>query len=268
MTCLALTRPVGRSITRCALSFLERTPIDLHAARQQHEAYERALESLGCVVRRLPAADDLPDAVFIEDTAVVLDEIGIVTRPGAPSRRAEVPTVARALAELRPLAAIEAPSTLDGGDIMRVGRTLFVGQSGRTNAAGIESLKCIVKPLGYRVIPVELNGCLHLKSAASCLGRERLLVDPARVATEKFSGMDLVPVPGDEAPAANVLVLGNSAIIADGFPRTRELLEESGMNCIPVDNTELAKAEGGLTCCSLIVEHDNRRSNTRNPSSP
>jgi dimethylargininase len=268
MTRLALTRPVGRSIARCALSFLERTPIDLGAARQQHEAYERALVSLGCVVHRLPAADDLPDGVFVEDAAVVLDEIGIVTRPGAASRRAEVPTVARALAELRPLAVIEAPATLDGGDVLRVGRTLFVGQSGRTNAEGIESLKGIAEPLGYRVIPVELDGCLHLKSAASWLGRERLLVDPARVALERFSGMDLVHVPEDETPAANVLVLGNTAIIAAGFPRTRELLEESGLNCIPVVITELAKAEGGLTCCSLIVENDNRRSDTRNPSSP
>ncbi len=233
---------------------MERSPIDVDVARAQHQAYEQSLEALGCTVRRLPTADALPDAVFIEDTAVVLDEVAVLTRPGAESRRAEVETAAEELSQWRTLASIDSPGTLDGGDVLRVGMTLYVGQTGRTNRAGIEALARIADPLGYRVVPVRVRGCLHLKSAASWIGGDRVLACRAKLDIDAFEGLQVIPAPEDEAAAANVLVLDNKAMVGAGFPRTRQLLEDAGLHCVTVDNSELAKAEGGLTCCSLIFD--------------
>ena len=159
---IALTREVSPALARCELTHLSRVPIDAALARIQHGRYEAALEALGCTVLRLPAAPDLPDAVFVEDTAVVLPEIAVVTRPGAASRRPESVATARALAAWRPLAFIEEPGTLDGGDVLRLGATLFVGVSGRSNASGIEQLRSLLEPLGYAVEAVSFAGCLHL----------------------------------------------------------------------------------------------------------
>ncbi len=254
MPVLALTRPVSESIARCELTFSSRTPIDVRTARKQHSAYEQALRDAGCTVERLPGADTLPDAVFVEDIALVLDEVAIITRPGAVSRRAESSAIAERLAELRPLAKMAAPATLDGGDVLRVGRTLYVGRSTRTNRAGHEALTDITAPLGYEVIPIEIGGCLHLKSAASWLGEDRVLVDPARVRPTDFHGLETFPVPEGEGAAANALRVGDTVLVAEGFPRTRSMLENAGVKCHAVANTELAKAEGGLTCCSLLLE--------------
>ena len=254
MARLALTRPVSESIARCQLTFQRREPIDIGLAREQHAAYEQALAECGCTVERLPAADDLPDAVFVEDTAVVLDEIAIITRPGAEARRPEVAVVARRLAELGPVCAVTGPATIDGGDVLRAGRRLYVGLTSRTNEAGHRALARIAGPLGYAVIPVPVRDCLHLKSAASWLGGERVLVDAARLPEAVFAGLEVHVVPRGEAAAANVLALGDSVLIPDGFPRTRALLEGVGARCRTVANSELAKAEGGLTCCSLILE--------------
>lgn len=254
MARIALTRPVSRAITRCALSFLERSPIDVDIARTQHQAYEESLEALGCSIRRLPVADALPDAVFIEDTAVVLDEVAVLTRPGAVSRRPEVEAVAEELSHWRRLARIESPGTLDGGDVLRVGKTLYVGRSARTNRAGIEALARIADPLDYRIVPVTVRGCLHLKSAASWIGGDRVLVNRARLDADAFEGLRVIPAPEAEAAAANVLVLDGTAMISAGFHRTWQLLEDAGLDCVTVDNSELAKAEGGLTCCSLIFD--------------
>jgi dimethylargininase len=251
---LALTRPVSESIVRCQLSFRERAPIDVAVARAQHRAYEQALEDAGCTVERLPAADQLPDAVFVEDIALVLDEIAIITRPGAESRRAETDAVAERLAGLRPTATISAPATLDGGDVLRVGRRLYVGRTVRTNEAGHQALARIAEPLGYVVVPIQVRGCLHLKSAASWIGDDRILVDPARVPLESFAGLDFLTVPPAETDAANALRVGGTVLVADGFHRTQALLDRLGLDWRPVANSELAKAEGGLTCCSLIVE--------------
>jgi len=255
MVRLALTRPVSESIGRCELTFLERAPIELAVARIQHRAYEQALEAAGCTVERLPAADHLPDAVFVEDTAVVLDEIAVIARPGAVSRRPETRSVARRLAGLRPLATIDPPATLDGGDVLRIGRRLYVGRTARTNRAGRQALARIVEPHGYRVTPVEVRGRLHLKSAAGWLGDERILIDRECVAAADFSGLQLVPVPPDEASAANVLMIGGTVLVGSEFPRTQAVLDGAGLDWRPVDSRELAKAEGGLTCCSLIIDN-------------
>lgn len=254
MSTLAITRPVSASIGRCELSFSERVPIDLERARAQHALYESALRGLGCRVESLPGADDLPDAVFVEDTAVILDELAVITRPGVASRRPEIAAIAETLSSLRPLARIEAPATLDGGDVLRANRTLFVGLGSRTNQAGAEALARLAEPLGYSVVRVRVTGCLHLKSALSWLGEDRLLLDREHVDLRSAHGFRLISVPPAEPPAANVLWVADTALLSGGYPRTRECLEALGLSCVTVENSELAKAEGGLTCCSLIVE--------------
>lgn len=251
---IAITRPVSRSFAGCELTYLPRATIDPGLAQQQHERYERALEAAGCTVHRLRAEPDLPDAVFVEDAAIVLDEVAILTRPGAPSRRAEVASVAETLGAWRPLAHIQAPGTIDGGDVLRVGRHIWVGRSSRTNEPGFEQLCDIATPLGYKVHPVWVRGCLHLKSAVTAIGRERLLGNPAWIPPGTFDGFALVEVHPDEPLAANALQVGDSVICAATFPRTTDRLRAQGIEPVLVDVSEIAKAEGALTCCSLIVE--------------
>lgn len=254
MSIVAITRGVSPGISRCELSYRARAPIDVDRARAQHAAYEAALERLGCRLHRLPAAPDLPDSVFVEDTAVVLDEIAVIARPGAASRRPETETVAEALARFRGLAHIRAPATLDGGDVLRCGRDLFVGRTGRTNAEGIAQLR--EHASGYRVREIDVRGCLHLKSAASAVAPATLLVNAAHVDPRAFGDRRIVTVADGEAAAANALLVGDRVLLSSGCPGTRDNLASMGIDVIEVDNTELAKAEGGLTCCSLLVAAD------------
>ncbi len=251
---IAITRPVGEELGSCQLTHLERRPIDLALARRQHAAYEAALAELGCRVERLVAEPGLPDAVFIEDAAVVLDELAIITRPGAASRRGETAAVAAALAPYRPLRSIDAPATLDGGDVVRLGRELWVGRSRRTNPAGIEQLRSIAAGAGYRVRDVPVEGCLHLKSAVTAIGEDRLLINPRMTDAGAFGGRRLIEVDPAEPLAANVLAIGERVITAAHQPRTNRRLESAGVRLRRVELSELAKAEGGVTCCSLLVE--------------
>lgn len=251
---LALTRAVSPAIARCELTHLSRRPIDLRVAERQHAAYEALLEELGCAVERLPAEPDLPDSVFVEDAAVVLDELAVVTRPGAPSRRAETETVARALAAHRPIASLSAPATLDGGDVLCVGRRIRVGLSGRTNDAGVEQLRALVEPHGYQVTGVAVRGCLHLKSAVTRIAPETLLIHPGWVDPLEFEGLDRIEIDPAEPHAANALLVGETVIHPSAFPRTGERLASRGIRVRTVDLSELAKAEGGVTCCSVIFE--------------
>ena len=249
----AITRAVSPSIARCELSHVARVPIDLELARIQHGNYLRALERAGCDVLVLPAEVELPDSVFVEDVAIVLDELAVLTRPGAMSRRAEVATVADPLRRYRPLQAIEAPATLDGGDVLRIGRTLYVGQSVRSNPDGLGQLRNRLAPFGYVVEGVPTRDCLHLKSAVTALDDRRLLVNRAWIDPASFDGFTLLDVAPDEPSAANVLRLADRLIAARAFPRTAECLEALGYRVERVEASELAKAEGAVTCCSLIV---------------
>ncbi len=251
---IAITRDVGPGLAGCELSFVERSAIDVARAAAQHAGYCRALESLGCQVLALPAEPALPDAVFVEDVALVLDEIAILTRPGAASRRDEGATVAPLLAQFRPLRMLDAPATLDGGDVLRIARTLYVGQSARSNAAGIEQLRAIVGAFGYRVQGVPTRGCLHLKSAITQVADATLLVQPAWVDPATFAGFRLIEVDPDEEHAANALRIGAGVIHPDCFPRTRQRLADAGIAVVAVDVSELQKAEGAVTCCSLVFD--------------
>ncbi len=250
---LAFTRGVPTSIASCELTYVSRSPIDLARATAQHAAYERALEDLGCRIERLPDAPDLPDSVFVEDVAVVFDEIAVVTRPGAASRRAEVDAVAAALAPHRTLARVEAPGTIDGGDVLVVGRTVYVGRTRRTNAEGARQLARAIAPFGYRVAEVEVRGCLHLKSAATAFGDAAVVLNGAWIDATLFREFDCVAVHAAEPGGANVLRAGDGVLAAAAFPRTNERLAARGARLTAIDVSELAKAEGALTCCSLLL---------------
>lgn len=249
----AICRAISSSFARCELTHIERVPIDIERARAQHHAYEELLRRLGVNVVSLPEEPDLPDSVFVEDTALVLDEVAVILRPGAVSRRPEGSSVAHALQTYRPLAFLREPATMDGGDVLRIGKTLYVGLSTRSTAAGIEALGELVKPYGYDVRGVPLSGCLHLKSAATLIRSDMLVVNPAWIDPSDIAGLAHITIDPDEPHAANALLIGNSVIYATAYPRTRERIAKfvSDIHCIDV--SELAKAEGAVTCCSLLI---------------
>jgi dimethylargininase len=251
---VAITRDISPAIVDCELTHLARVPIDVEIVRAQHLAYERALAEAGYVIERLSAGADMPDSVFVEDIAVVFDELAIITRPGAVSRRAETPAVAEALARFRPLHAIEPPGVLDGGDVLVVGRRVFVGVSTRTNRTAIAQMRDVLTPLGYSVCEVDVRGCLHLKSAVTAVGDSLLLVNPEWAPMAAFAGFEYVTVDRGEPTAANALQLHDRIIFPTSFPRTAERLAARGLRIARVDASELAKAEGAVTCCSVIVD--------------
>ena len=250
---IALTREITPAITQCELTHLARAPIDLGCARLQHAEYERTLATLGCEVRRLPAAPEMADSVFIEDTAIVFDELAIVTRPGAVSRRLETTAVADALAAFRTLHGIVAPAIADGGDVLVAGRRVFVGVSTRTNRDAVAQMRRVLVPVGYRVDEVAVTGCLHLKSAVTALDDDVLLINRGWVDAAVFTGFELVDIDPAEPYAANALRVGGSIVFPSEFPRTGDAIRSRGFDVRAVPAGELAKAEGAVTCCSLIL---------------
>ena len=251
----AITREISSAFQNCQLTYLPRVAIDLERARAQHDAYEWALVELGCTVRRVDSGAEVPDSVFVEDAAVVFREGAVIARPGAESRRAETQAVAEALARFGlSHRDIQEPGTLDGGDVLVVGRNVFVGASRRTNAAGINQLRQIVTRLGYSVRAVPVEDCLHLKSAVTAVGPKTLLINRNWVAADAFSDLRLIDVDDDEPHAANALLVGDVVICAAAFPKTRARLEQHGLRVKAVEVDEITKAEGGVTCCSLIFE--------------
>jgi len=250
---IAYTRAVSPTLADCELTHLEREPLDVARAAEEHAAYEALLARLGATVLHLPPEPGLPDAVFVEDTAIVLDEIAVITRPGAPSRRPETASTAAALAVHRPLAHIREPGTLDGGDVLVADRCVYVGVSTRTNLTAVEQLTETLRPLDYEVVPVTFAGCLHLKSGVTRVADGLLLLNPDWVDPKIFRGHRAVAVDPAEPHAANALALGGSVIHPAHHPRTRARLAAEGLRVAPVAMTELAKAEAGVTCCSLLL---------------
>jgi dimethylargininase len=258
----ALTRAVSPTIADCQLTFLDRQPIRWELAVRQHAAYEQTLAELGARVLRLPDAPDLPDAVFVEDTAIVLDEIAVICPMGAESRRAETRDTAEALAPYRRVTWLDAPTwatpvhdappTLEGGDVVRAGRTLYVGLSSRSNEVGIAQLRHELSPFGYSVRAVPMNGCLHLKSACAFLGRNTILLNPAWVDLRVFQHFEILHVPEAEPMSADVLPIGDTLVVTADCPQLRALLERRGFTTRALDLSELQKAEAGTTCMSIL----------------
>lgn len=255
---IAFTRPPSPRIADCELTHLSRSPIDSNLAAAQHSAYERALQESGLEVVRLPALDEHPDAVFVEDTAILLGDHAIITRPGALSRREEAKSTASVLAEKFTIHRLSR-GKLDGGDVLRIGTTIYVGQSRRTDCSGIVALANIAAPLGYEVVPVPHERCLHLKTGASFAGhddtgRPILLVNPDWIDPFAFEAVVPVPTHPLEPFAANALRVGERLLFPSGHPRTAERLRTLGFKLEEVDIGELEKAEAGLTCMSLIAD--------------
>ncbi len=268
---VAVVREPGDDLDRCALTHLERATIDVPRAREQHRAYRDALTKLGAAVVTLPPLAGFPDAVFVEDVAVVLDEIAVVTNPGAESRRGETESIVPLLGAWRDVVRMEADEPLDGGDVLRIGRRLYVGRSSRTDAAGVSALERLVAPHGYDVISVPVKGALHLKTAATALDEETLLVNPEWIEAEAlhedgvFGTYRALTVPGSEPFAANTLALPGSVLVPEEHPRTASMLREHGFRIETTPYSELAKAEAGLTCASLIFEALPRDENSDAP---
>ena len=250
----AITRRVSPCIRKCELTYLTRRPIDIRRAREQQEAYERLLSGLGLHVIPLPAEEELPDAVFIEDTAVVTDEVAVVNTMGCAARRREVDSISPLLEKYRPLRSINGAGVLEGGDVVQVGRTLFVGVSTRTNVNGIAQLREIVKPYDYEVRPVQVKGCLHLSTGCGFIGRNTILANPSWVDVAPFEGFEIINVSPSEPWGANARTLADHVLMSAASPETAARVRERGFRVLPVDISEFEKAEGGLTCLSLIFK--------------
>ncbi len=248
----ALTREANTAIGNCELTFLPRVNVDTDLLLQQHQQYQTVLSSLGCEVVTLPSEPKLADSVFIEDTAIVLDEIAVLCRPGVESRRHEIASVAAILQDYRPIFSIQPPCTLDGGDLLRFGKVIYVGISTRSNRSGIEQLNSIVSDYGYSVKTIEVSKCLHLKSAVSEVAPGTLLINSDWINKTALGDVDLIDVDREEAHAANALLVEQRVIYPSSFPRTMKKLLARGIEVIPVDMSELQKIEGAATCCSLI----------------
>ena len=242
---IIITRDVSPKVNAAEVTYVDRTPIDYHRAVRQHHQYRQLLRSLGHTVVSLPADERHPDCVFVEDTAIVLPEVAVITRPGAESRRGETPVIAEALARYRPLVQIVAPATIDGGDVLVLDDRIFVGISTRTNEAAVEQLR---KRTGREVIPVPVEGALHLKTAITRVAQDTLLVNREWIDVSPFAGWKLL-----DAAEPNALLVGDVVIYPSGHPEGLQTLEAHGLDVRTVDASELAKAEGGVTCCALLV---------------
>jgi dimethylargininase len=250
----ALLRSVSPHMGNCELTHLERQLIDIEKAKQQHEEYANALKELGCDLLWAQAAPELPDSVFVEDCAIVFDELAVITRPGALSRRAETAGVEEVLRQHRQLHHITEPGILDGGDVLVLGKEIFVGLSSRSNEQAVRQMETILSPHGYSVRGVNVNGCLHLKSAIAQVSEDILLLNPAMIDRQIFSHFKQLETHPKEPFAANALLVNDSLIYSMEFPRTALLLAEASLDLYLVDNSEVVKAEGGVTCCSVIFE--------------
>jgi dimethylargininase len=255
---IALTHAPSPQLDQCELTHRPREPIDHAIAARQHADYCALLERCGAQVRVLTANRDFPDSVFIEDTAIVLDEVAVLASMGAKSRRGEPAGIEPELRRHREIVRLELPATLEGGDVLRVGRKLLVGISSRTNQAGRAALAEIGSRFGYEILPVPVRGCLHLKSAVTALPDGTLLLNAAWLDTKALKGFPLLPVPETEPSATNVLRAGGRVCLPVAYPQTAALLRQRGFAIETVDVSEFAKAEGCVTCLSLLIEAEQR----------
>jgi dimethylargininase len=254
MTTIAITRKISPRFNECEITHIDRTPIDVKVAEAQHNQYINALQELNCEVIELNAEKDLPDSVFVEDTAFILPEVAVITRPGADSRKPEIETIIQALSPYKKLIQVKEPATVDGGDVLVLGKNIYIGLSTRSTIQAVEQLNTLLKDFGYQVFGIELTDCLHLKSAVTKVDEQTLLINSNWVDANTFASFDLIEVHASEPFGANCLPTGGSIIYPYTYPKTQALLEAKGFKIKNVNLDELAKAEGAVTCCSLILE--------------
>ncbi len=250
---IAITREVSPRFNECEITHIDRSPIDINVARAQHREYIKTLAALGCQLVELPAEADLPDSVFVEDTAFILPEVAVITRLGADSRKPETESIIRALSPYRSLVHVTEPATVDGGDVLVLGKNIYIGISTRSNETSISQLQQLLINYGYTVTAVEMHDCLHLKTAVTKVDDKTLLINPKWVDTLHFKNFDWIEVDPSEPFAANCLSIGGVLVYAAAFPKTQKQLEKTGCKIFTVNVSELAKAEGAITCCSLII---------------
>ena len=248
---MALTHLPSPLLQNCELTFLQSEPISLERANTQHAQYRAMLERCGVSVVALDESRELPDSVFVEDPIIVFDEVAVLTSMGVASRRKESDAIEAFFAQHRPIKRIELPVKIEGGDVLKIGKTIFVGESPRTNKEGIEALARIIEPLGYEVIPVRVFGCLHLKTGCTVLDEQTLLINSAWVDASAFEGFNKIEVPHDEPFGANVLKIATILCMNEAFPKSIALVKELGYTVDSVDISEFVKAEAGLTCMSV-----------------
>ena len=251
---IALTHKISPNFQQCEVSHIDRSPIDNELAVRQHQNYCNVLHSAGLEVKELSVSLNYPDSTFIEDTAIVLDEIAILAYMGVKSRRGEVINIEPELAKYRPLKYIQFPATLEGGDVLQMNKQIFVGLSSRTNQAGFKRIKEILSPLGYQVIQISVKGCLHLKSACTMIDHDTLLVNSNWLDMKPLSHFRKINIAEEEPYAANCLSLNDTVYLPEGFPRTSGILAQYGYTVETIEISELQKAEGGLTCSSIIFK--------------
>ncbi|MBC8144790.1 MAG: dimethylargininase [bacterium] len=251
---IAITRMVSDALALCELTFIDRQPINVQRARREHRDYIAILESLGVEVVQLPELPGMPDSVFVEDPAVVIDEVAIITPMGSDARRNEAASIAEALEKYRSLVYLDPPATLEGGDVMMIGRTLYVGRSSRTNAEGARQLARIVDRYGYRVVPVTMHGCLHLKTGCTYIGDKTIVINNNWIDTSAFGEYELIEVHIDEPFGANTLTINEHVIVPSEMESTSKLITARGFDVVTVELSELAKAEAGATCLSIVFD--------------
>jgi len=250
---IAITRKISPRFNECEITYIDRTPINLDIARTQHQAYVNTLAEVGCQIIELPAEADLPDSVFVEDAAFVLPEVAVITRPGADSRKPETESIIPALSPYRALVHVTEPATVDGGDVLVLGKNIYVGKSTRSNKVAVRQMQELLDVYGYKVIDVTLHNCLHLKTAITRVDDNTVLINPNWVDTFHFKDFDWIEVDPSEPFAANCLPINDRIIFPTAFPKTRAKLEARGHKIQVVTVDEIAKAEGAVTCCSLII---------------
>jgi dimethylargininase len=256
---LALTHVPSPKMENCVRTYIERAPIDRIRAVRQYEEYCRLLRHCGVEVQTLDVNLELPDCVFIEDTAIVLDEVAVLASKGTPSRRAEPAGIESELRKYRDVQRIEVPATIEGGDVLCVGRTVLIGLSSRTNRAGASALEAVIGRYGYQSVLVPVQRCLHLKTACTALDEKRLLVNAAWLDVKALRDFELLQVPEEEPWAANVLLAGASACVAADHVRTAERIRGLSFDVQTIDLSEFAKAEGGTTCLSILFRPHTER---------
>jgi dimethylargininase len=247
----AWVRQPSKNITNTLSEHPGATFINFKKARQQHTAYCVALKTAGLTVEILEPLDDFPDSVFIEDNAVILKGRAVLCSMKEASRQGEVPYLADAFQSRLPVLQLQAPVFIDGGDVLQSEDTVFVGQSHRTNKEAVEALQSLTSK---RVVPVQVKQGLHLKTSVSTLGGNLLVINPSQVETEPFRELEWIEVDEEEAYAANCLTVGENVILPAGFPKLEQRIQDYGFSTLPVEMSEFQKADGGVTCLSLLIE--------------